>query len=60
MTIELYTVWYAVNRKRVQRLMQLMGLQAIYPKSRTMIVNPDHRIYPYLLEDVEIVRPNQV
>jgi putative transposase len=45
------TVWLnrqgcAVNRKRVQRLMRLMGLEAIYPRPRTSIVNPSHKIYP--------------
>jgi putative transposase len=49
-----------VNRKRVQRLMRIMGLEAIYPKPRTTVRHPDHRIYPYLLRHVEVVRPNQV
>jgi putative transposase len=49
-----------VNRKRVQRLMRIMGLEAIYPKPRTTVHCPEHKIYPYLLRNVEIVRPNQV
>lgn len=49
-----------VNRKRVQRLMRVMGLEAIYPKPRTTVRNPEHKIYPYLLRNVEVVRPNQV
>lgn len=49
-----------VNRKRVQRLMQLMGLEAIYPKPKTSVAAKEHRKYPYLLRGVEIVRPNQV
>jgi putative transposase len=49
-----------VNRKRVQRLMRLMGLEAIYPKPRTSEAAKEHRKYPYLLSGVEIVRPNQV
>jgi len=49
-----------VNRKRVQRLMRLMGLEAIYPKPRTTLRNADHKIYPYLLRNLEIKRPNQV
>jgi len=49
-----------VNRKRVQRLMQLMGLQAIYPRQKTSQPAPGHRIYPYLLRDLSINRPNQV
>lgn len=46
--------------KRVRRLMRLMGLEAIYPKPRTSISNKQHEIYPYLLKDVEISKPNQV
>jgi putative transposase len=49
-----------VNRKRVQRLMRLMGLEAIYPKPKTSEAAKEHRKYPYLLRGVEIVRPNQV
>ncbi len=49
-----------VNRKRVQRLMRLMGLEAIYPKPRLSAAGPGHRIYPYLLRGVCIERPNQV
>jgi putative transposase len=48
------------NRKRVRRLMRLMGLEAIYPKPRTTQRNPEHRVYPYLLRDVEITRPDHV
>jgi putative transposase len=51
---------YKINRKRVQRLMRLMGLEAIYPKPRTSWPHPDHKIYPYLLRDLSIYRPNQV
>ncbi|MCA9458894.1 MAG: IS3 family transposase, partial [Nitrospira sp.] len=46
--------------KRVQRLMRMMGLQALYPKPRTTQPNRAHRIYPYLLRDLVIDRPNQV
>jgi putative transposase len=49
-----------VNRKRVQRLMRVMGLEAIYPKRRTTWPGAGHKIYPYLLRNVEIVRPDQV
>lgn len=49
-----------VNRKRVQRLMRLMGLEAIYPQPRTTVRCPEHKIYPYLLRNVAVVRPNQV
>jgi putative transposase len=51
---------YLVNRKRVQRLMRLMGLEAIYPKPNTSRANPEHRVYPYLLRKLKVVRPNQV
>lgn len=51
---------WAVNRKRVQRLMRQMGLRAIYPKPRTSTGNPAHKIYPYLLRELNINRPNQV
>jgi putative transposase len=50
----------AVNRKRVRRLMRLMGLEAIYPKPRLSAAGRGHRIYPYLLRDVKIKRPDQV
>ena len=49
-----------VNRKRTQRLMRLMGIEAHYPKPNLSRPAPGHQIYPYLLRDVEIVRPNQV
>jgi putative transposase len=49
-----------VNRKRVQRLMRLMGLEAIYPKRRTSVPAAGHKIYPYLLRHVTVTRPNQV
>ena len=51
---------YKINRKRVQRLMRLMGLEAIYPKPRTSIPNKEHKLYPYLLRNMEIMRINQV
>jgi putative transposase len=51
---------YPVNHKRVQRLMGLMGLQAIYPKPRTTVLAEGHRVYPYLLHNLPITRPNQV
>lgn len=49
-----------VNRKRVSRLLGLMGIQAIYPRRRTSQPAPGHQIYPYLLEGLEISGPNQV
>ena len=50
----------AVSRKRIQRLMHVMGLEAIYPKRSLSAAAPGHRIYPYLLRGVPIERPNQV
>lgn len=49
-----------INRKRVQRLMRKMGLQAIYPKPKTTQRNTAHKIYPYLLRDLVIDRPSHV
>ena len=49
-----------VNRKRIQRLMRLMGIEAIYPKPHTSRPHPEHRIYPYLLRGFTIDHPNQV
>ena len=51
---------YRVNRKRIQRLMRIMGLKAIYRRPRTSKPAPGHKIYPYLLSDIEVTRPNQV
>jgi putative transposase len=51
---------WVVNRKRAQRLMQLMGLEAIYQKPNTSRPHPDHKVYPYLLRGLTINRPNQV
>jgi putative transposase len=49
-----------VNRKRVQRLLRLMGLVAIYPKPKLSAAGSGHRLYPYLLRNVRIERANQV
>ena len=49
-----------IGRHRVRRLMRLMGLEAIYQAPRTSDPHPEHRIYPYLLRNLEITRPNQV
>jgi putative transposase len=51
---------HAVNRKRVQRLMQLMGIEAIYPKPNLSRRHPEHEVFPYLLRGLTIERPNQV
>lgn len=73
---ELYTKWpfygsrrmvaalrqdgWSVNRKRVRRLMRVMGVEAIYQKPNTSKGHPNHKIYPYLLRGLAIDRPNQV
>jgi putative transposase len=49
-----------INRKHAQRLMRLMGIEAIYPKRRTTWPGAGHKIYPYLLRNVEVTRPDQV
>ena len=49
-----------VGRRRVRRLMRLIGLQAIYQKPRTAVPNPAHKIYPYLLRHMKIIRANHV
>jgi putative transposase len=51
---------YVVNRERVRRLMRLMGIEAIYQKPNTSRKHPSHKIYPYLLRNLTIDRPNQV
>jgi len=51
---------YSVNRKRVRRLMRVMGFKIIYRRPRTSKPAPGHKIYPYLLDGMKITRPNQV
>jgi len=51
---------YTVNRKKVQRLMHLMGIEAIYPKRNLSKPHPGRKIYPYLLRDRKITRVNEV
>lgn len=51
---------YAVNPKRVGRLMRVMGIGAIYPRPRTTVSEKAHKKYPYLLRSLKIIRPNQV
>lgn len=60
MTVHLRQQGYPVNPKRVFRLMQQMGIQAVYPKPRTTTPHPHHTVYPYLLCGVRVSRPNQV
>jgi len=65
--VEKTTAWlrrqgHAVNVKRIRRLMRLMGLEAIYPRRKRGLSTPDkqHKVYPYLLKNVAVIRPNQV
>ena len=51
---------YTIGRKRVQRLMRKMGISAIYQAPKTSMPHPEHKIYPYLLRDLRIERPNHV
>lgn len=59
MTVRLQELGYQVNRKRIQRLMRLMGLEAFYPKPNLSKPCTDHKKYPYLLRGVVIVAVNQ-
>ncbi|MGY3569399.1 IS3 family transposase [Vibrio paucivorans] len=56
---ELAKKGHNVNRKRVIRLMRDMGIGAIYPKPKTTLANKAHKVYPYLLRNVEVTYPNQ-
>jgi putative transposase len=60
MTTWLQGQGHEVNRKRVQRLMRLMGLEAIYPKPKLSVADQEHKVFPYLLRDVSIKRVGQV
>jgi len=60
-----WTAWlkgqgHEVNRKRVRRLMRLMGLEAVYPRPKLSAPGRGHRVYPYLLRGVAVERPDQV
>ena len=57
---ELCEKGHGINHKRIHRLMQIMGIEAIYPKPNTSKRNPAHKIYPYLLRNLVINRPSQV
>jgi len=51
---------FFVNRKRIQRLMQLMGLESVAPKANTSKRRKEHKVYPYLLKKMSITDPGQV
>jgi putative transposase len=60
MTKFLKSKGYKIGKDKVRTLLRSMGLEAIYPKPNTSMPNKQHKIYPYLLKDVEVMRPNQV
>lgn len=60
MTHHLRRQGHVVNRKRVRRLMGRMGLAAIYQRPKTSVPHPEHKIWPYLLRDMTIDRPDHV
>jgi putative transposase len=60
MTAWLQDAGHAVNRKRVQRLMRLLGLEAVYPKPNLSAAGQGHKVFPYLLRDVKIERVDHV
>lgn len=59
-TADLRVQGYRVGRKRVRRLMRIMGIETVYPKRRTSIRERGHTVYPYLLRGVKVTRANQV
>ncbi len=60
MAVVLRQLGYQVNRKRVQRLMRQLGIEAIYPKPRLSQAHPEHQVYPYLLRGLAVTQPNHV
>ena len=60
MVVHLGKAGYQVNRKRVQRLMGILGLAGMAPGPNTSRPHPQHKMYPYLLRGVNVTRPNQV
>ena len=60
MVVFLCNLGHMVNRKRVQRLMRILGLAGMAPGPNTSRPHPQHKIYPYLLRGVSVTRPNQV
>jgi len=53
-------VGYPVGKRRVKKLMEKMGLATIYPKPNTSVPSKEHEVFPYLLREIDITRPNQV
>ena len=53
-------IGHIVSRHRVRKLMKIMGIEAVYQKPKTSLPNKQHKIYPYLLTDLPIIKPNKV
>jgi len=51
---------FSVSRKRIQRLMRLMGIESVAPKPNTSRPRREHKVYPYLLRQLSITKPDQV
>jgi putative transposase len=60
LTVLLRRCGHPINRKRVRRLLRVMGIEAIYPRRRVHLPGQEQEIYPYLLKGLEISGPNQV
>lgn len=60
MTHQLQDEGYTVNHKRIYRLMQVMGIQAVFPKQNTSRPNLEHRVFPYLLKSTPALAPNHI
>ena len=58
-TKQLQAMGHRVNKKKVQRLMQVTKLKALYPKPNTSLKNKENKVYPYLLKDIKVAHPNQ-
>jgi putative transposase len=59
MTIAMRKKGFSVGQKRIRNAMQLMGLEAIYPKPNLSVANKEHKKFPYLLREIKIAHPNQ-
>lgn len=57
--IDLRKMGHRINHKRLQRLLCMANIKAVYPGKKTTVRNPEHKVYPYLLRNMQIIRPNQ-
>ncbi len=57
--VELQSRGFVIGRGKTRRLMHRMGLVATYPRPRTSTIAPESKVYPYLLRELEVTRPNQ-